>query len=157
MAKADIVRPTKHIRERVGRTGGVPLDQALAKANQVVAELAGSENTELDQFGRLLREALAKAATAPQAARPALFNAAHEIRGQAATFGLPLAGETADALCKFLDKRPQLDAGDLPFITVHAQAIDAVIRQRLTGDGGVIGAELQRLLAKAREKRLGAG
>ncbi len=159
MAPPPVVKPTKHIRERVGRSGGVPLDVALERASVVVAQFSDDDLAELDVHAAAIAAAL-KLASGPGGiggARAKLFHAAHEIRGQAATLGLPLAGAAADALCKFLDLKPSFVPEDLPFVTVHVQAIEAVIRQRLRGDGGPLGAELVRLLAKAREKRAASG
>ncbi len=36
--------------------------------------------------------------------REALFRAAHDIKGQAATLGFPLAAAVADSLCRLIER-----------------------------------------------------
>lgn len=65
--------------------------------------------------------------------RPVLYRAAHDIRGQAATFGYPLAASVADSLCRLLDGI--VDDGRVPvgLVSQHVDAIGAIVREQATG------------------------
>ncbi|MGO1119398.1 response regulator [Rhodovibrionaceae bacterium A322] len=77
----------------------------------------------------------------------------HDIMGQAATFGYPLAGAIALSLNKFLHKDVDLDTWrDL--IETHTNAIMLVGRARLSGDGGPEGQKLVNSLVMAVNKKL---
>ena len=41
--------------------------------------------------------------------REELFRAAHDIKGDAATFGFPSAGAAAESLCRIIEHAPDLD------------------------------------------------
>lgn len=58
----------------------------------------------------------------------ALYRAAHDIRGQAATLGFPLVGEVADGLCTMIEA---LGPGRLPegLVDRHVDAIRAMVRE----------------------------
>ena len=43
-----------------------------------------------------------------KATREALFHAAHDIKGEAATFGYPLAAASADSLCRLIEHTPDM-------------------------------------------------
>lgn len=59
-----------------------------------------------------------------------LFRAAHDLRGQAAVYGYPLAGEIAGSLSKMLD---QLETDFLPIALVahHVDAVKIVFRDNI--------------------------
>jgi hypothetical protein len=75
-----------------------------------------------------------------------LYRALHDLRGNASTFGNPLAARIADAACKLIDA-----AGMVPevIIAAHVQAIRAVIREKADESshpvGGLILSELAKL------------
>lgn len=148
--RAQIIKPPKHIREKVGTTGGIETFEAVARARGTISGF--SEGFAEESFGALdqLEAALSAALLTghPQGHRDALFNASHEIRGQSGTFGYPLATAAADQLCKFILKREALKTGDLEYLQLYVKTIGAIFRQRLTDDGGALGAELKGLLAK---------
>ena len=55
--------------------------------------------------------------------KDALFHAAHDIKGEAATFGYPAWPTAADSLCRLIEYTP--DATSIP-ITLVEQHVDAV-------------------------------
>ncbi len=78
-----------------------------------------------------------------------LFAVAHDIKGQAATFGYPLAGELGARLCHLVEGAPKLDAAERDRMVRLVAAIERVITGRLDGDGGDEG---RRLLASTRKR-----
>ncbi len=61
--------------------------------------------------------------------RDDLFHAAHDIKGEAATFGYPLAGEAANSLCRLIEHTPDLARVPLDLIDQHVDAVRAIIRE----------------------------
>src|SRR5581483_10921408 len=53
------------------------------------------------------------------ATRGELFRAAHDIKGDAATFGFPSAGAAANSLCRIIEHAPDLSRVPPDLITHH--------------------------------------
>ena len=75
---------------------------------------------------------------------------AHDMKGQGGTFGYPLITNFADSLYGFTIKRPgDITDNQIELVKSHVDAMRAVIRGRVSGDGGEIGAELTKSLDEA--------
>lgn len=75
---------------------------------------------------------------------------AHDMKGQGGTFGYPLITNFADSLYGFTIKRPgDITDNQIELVKSHVDSMRAVIRGRVSGDGGEIGAELSRSLDEA--------
>ena len=61
--------------------------------------------------------------------RADLFRSAHDIKGQAATFGFPLAAEAADSLCRLIEHTPDFARVPLDLIDQHVDGVRAIIRE----------------------------
>jgi chemotaxis protein histidine kinase CheA len=75
-----------------------------------------------------------------------LFRAAHDIKGDAATFGYPSAGAAADSLCRIIEHAPELDQVPANLIAHHINAIQAIVRERTRLDTVSMASELSRQL-----------
>lgn len=71
-----------------------------------------------------------------------LFALAHELRGEAGSYGYPLISRSADALCKLLEKRTALSPADVGIVDAHVRAFRTVLKRRIKGDGGEAGQRL---------------
>jgi Hpt domain-containing protein len=104
-----------------------PIARAEAALAQLSAEFAGWMRAECDRLdavrGRI------KDAGLSVNAREELFRASHDIKGEAATFGYPLAAEAADSLCRLLEHVRDLDRIPLALIDQHVDGVRAIIRQ----------------------------
>lgn len=81
-------------------------------------------------------------------ARDELFRAAHDIKGQAATFGYPLAAEAADSLCRLL-----LNAADparIPLVLIdqHVYGVRAIVRENAREEDNAIARALVQSLRR---------
>ena len=81
-----------------------------------------------------------------KANREELFRAAHDIKGDAATFGFPSAAAAAESLCRIIEHAPDLDQVPSNLIAHHINAIQAIVRQRTKLDTVSIASELSRQL-----------
>ena len=83
-----------------------------------------------------------------------IFQISHDIKGQGGSFDYPLMTIIGGQLWAFIDKREKaVDAGTVKVIGLHINAMQLVIAQALTGDGGAIGDQLLTGLEKVIEKR----
>ena len=78
--------------------------------------------------------------------REELFRAAHDIKGDAATFGYPSAGAAAESLCRIIEHAPDLDEVPSDLIAHHINAIQAIVRERTKLDTVSMASELSRQL-----------
>jgi CheY-like chemotaxis protein len=79
---------------------------------------------------------------------------AHEMRGQGGTFGYPLVSQVARSLFELT--LHNLDRSDAccDLIAEHVRILKAVVREKITGDGGIVGRELISELERANAKFL---
>jgi HPt (histidine-containing phosphotransfer) domain-containing protein len=78
--------------------------------------------------------------------RNELFRAAHDIKGDAATFGYPSAGAAAESLCRIIEHSPDLDEVPSDLIAHHINAVQAIVRDRTKLDTVSMAGELSRQL-----------
>ncbi len=69
---------------------------------------------------------------------------AHDLKGQGGTFGYPLITSFATSLYRFSSMKTDVEDHHVEIIKSHIDAMRAVIRDRVSGDGGTIGVELAR-------------
>jgi chemotaxis protein histidine kinase CheA len=81
-----------------------------------------------------------------EATRGELFRAAHDIKGDAATFGFPSAGAAANSLCRIIEHAPELARVPQDLIMHHIDAVQAIVRQRTKLDTVAMASELSRSL-----------
>ncbi|MCK5297218.1 MAG: response regulator [Alphaproteobacteria bacterium] len=64
---------------------------------------------------------------------------AHELRGQGGTFGYPLITIFGKSLYEVTKKLPEIDDSVIQLIKAHSDSMNAVIREKIAGDGGELG------------------
>ena len=80
------------------------------------------------------------------ATRDELFRAAHDVKGDAATFGFPSAGAAAESLCRIIEHAPDLSRVPAELIAYHINAIQAIVAERTKLDTISMASELSRRL-----------
>lgn len=127
--------------------GEIEIDaQALARAEAALAALADdylswvqADLTRLDRAMAAL--CAADAGQWPAVAEP-VFAVAHDIKGQAGTFGYPLLTRLAAEMCRQVRGAAPADPVALARLAALAGAMAQIIAERLRGDGGEAGAAL---------------
>jgi HPt (histidine-containing phosphotransfer) domain-containing protein len=118
-------------------------EDPIVRAERALATLEGQFpvwlQADLDRLSSASETALAHGLTGEPKA--VLYRAAHDVRGQAATLGYPLAGRLADSLCLLLD---QVTDRRIPSTLVdqHVAAIRAIVNERARDDGTPVAREL---------------
>ncbi len=123
-------------------------DDPVARAEKALADLSGEfKNWMSIESDRLAAayEAIIRAGFTG-AARDELFRAAHDIKGDAATFGFPSAGIAAESLCRIIEHAPDLSKVPAELIEHHINAIQAIVEERTKLDTLSLAHELSRRL-----------
>jgi hypothetical protein len=103
---------------------------ALRRAEQAMAALAKDFDKWMAEEAERLDETRRQyhANPADPEGRAALFRAAHDMRGQASTFGYPLAGVAAEGLYALLENLDRCGPGGQALVDAHVDAIRAIQR-----------------------------
>ena len=126
-----------------------PVARAEKALETLSSEFTGwmdSECERLEQARRSVRRAGLAGKT-----RDELFHAAHDIKGEAATFGYPMAGEAAHSLCRLIEHTPDLKRVPLDLIDRHVDAVRAIIRENSRPDSENMANRLTRRLREVTE------
>jgi len=157
MSKASLIRPSRRLGDKVGKTGGPTPEQAVLRALNATEHLSEAyQGWAVDDLQALWRAFQGSAAAGETAAVKKMFDIAHEVRGQGGSFGFPLITKIGDSLCKFLEPLKSLSERDMEVVKIHILAMKAVFHQNLKGNAeaaGDVGKELPELLAALRRRR----
>ena len=133
----EVIKPENKLRKAVSDTPFVPgEDDPVARAEMALAALSGEFGSmmdeECDRLDNERRAVLAQGFT--MANKERLFHAAHDIKGQAATFGYPAVAAAADSLCRLIEYTP--DATRIParLVDQHVDAVRAIYREYSRND-----------------------
>jgi len=148
-ADHEVILPPNKLKKAVQKVLDTNVEfDPVAKAEAALAELSkdfsawmGQECDRLDAARHAMR-----AGGINQGTRDGLFLAAHDIKGQAATFGFPLVAPVADSLCRLIEHTP--DMARLPFALIdqHVDAIRAITTKNTRGDSVANAARLSQKL-----------
>lgn len=150
-ADHEVITPPNRLRGAVStmRTRN-PADDPVARAEQALAELSGEFSSWMNEECERLHLARsdAKAKGFNKSTHEALFRAAHDIKGEAATFGFPWVAALADSLCRLIEHTPDMTRIPLTLVDQHVDAIRAIVRESTRPD---IAAVADKLIKKLRE------
>lgn len=124
------------------------IDDPVARAEKALAGLSGEfsgwMHVECDRLSKAHASIQRDGVNAEN--REELFRAAHDIKGDAATFGFPTAAAAAESLCRIIEHAPDLAAVPSDLIAHHINAIQAIIRENASIDATGVANELSRKL-----------
>jgi len=76
-----------------------------------------------------------------------LFHAAHDIKGEVATFGFPAVAAAADSLCRLIEYTPDMTQIPMRLVDQHVDAVRAIYREYARSDAkelaGILTARLR--------------
>jgi HPt (histidine-containing phosphotransfer) domain-containing protein len=143
-ADHQVITPPNTLKHAIRRVIDRELDDPVARAEQALANLSGEFKTwmrsECDRLAAAHAAILKKGFDTHT--RGELFRAAHDIKGDASTFGFPAAGVAAESLCRILEHAPDLDAVPPDLIQHHIDAIQAIVREHNTIEKAGVANEL---------------
>ena len=143
-----VIMQPNPFRKVLRRVADEDLDDPVARAEKALADLSG----EFKDWMVIETERLAASHAAilkdgfTSASREELFRAAHDIKGDAATFGFPAAAAAAESLCRVIEHAPDLAKVPSELIAHHINAIQSIVRERISPDTISVAGELSRRL-----------
>ncbi len=141
----EVIMPENKLRKAVSTRPLFPGEEdPVVRAEKALAELStefsswmDSECERLDQARRTVtRGGFTKAN------KEALFHAAHDIKGEAATFGFPLVASAADSLCRLIEHTPDPTRIPTKLLDQHVDAVRAIYREYARSDAKELAASL---------------
>lgn len=145
----EVIRPENKLRKALTDAPPEPGDDdPVARAELALAGLSGEfgawMNEECERLDRCRQTIVARGVT--ENAKTALFHAAHDIKGQAATLGFPAVASIADSLCRLIEFTPQPNRIPVKLINQHVDAVRAVHREYARSDAKELAAQLNHKL-----------
>jgi len=147
-ADHQVITQPNPLRKVLLRVPESDLDDPVGRAEKALAGLSGEFKDwmaiEADRLSTAHAAILRHGFT--DDTREELFRAAHDIKGDAATFGFPSAGAAAESLCRIIEHAPDLDEVPSNLIAHHINAIQAIVRERTKLDTASTAGVLSRSL-----------
>jgi chemotaxis protein histidine kinase CheA len=149
----ELFMPPNMLKAKVGGSGGGGFDMDAVKRAEQAMEGLKTEFADwiADGVRKLIEIRDAFAATPNAATRENLFRAAHDIKGQALTFGYPLAARVAASLVRLLEGGNPEAA--IALIGAHVEAIRVIVRDNVKQNApqvaALLAAELEARVAEA--------
>jgi HPt (histidine-containing phosphotransfer) domain-containing protein len=146
-ADHEVITPPNELRKAVVPAGADD-DDPVARAEAALVQLSS-------EFGNWMQAECERIETARQAIKllgmtehthSALFRAAHDVKGEAATFGYPEVVGAADSLCRLLEHTPEIGRIPLLLVDQHVDAVRAMTRENARTDKAEVAGELVRRL-----------
>jgi HPt (histidine-containing phosphotransfer) domain-containing protein len=126
----EVIVPPNRLQKAVALAkpaGFDPVASAEKALGNLAGEFSGWMNQECEQLDAARQQVKEKGFA--EEIRDKLFRAAHDIKGEAATFGFPLAAPPADSLCRLIEHTPDTARIPLELIDQHVDAIRAIVRE----------------------------
>jgi len=134
-ADHEVITPPHALRKAVAPAVDV-IDDPVARAEAALAELSSEFTSWMDSECDRLEAARqdVKREGFTKKTHEALFRAAHDIKGEAATFGYPAVVGVADSLCRLIEHTPEIKRIPLTLVHQHVDAVRAITREYARAD-----------------------
>lgn len=149
--KAKVYKANFMLQQKVGSG---PLEQAAVERMQKAIDNNDVDFTPLgEQFLKQLEDAIAQARASEgndiSAYREMLTSPIMQLKANAAIFHFNLVGNLANVILSFLEAVDELDRDAVEIIQAHHTTLNAIIKKKMKGDGGEIGAQMVKELKDA--------
>jgi HPt (histidine-containing phosphotransfer) domain-containing protein len=121
-----------------------PVARAEAALEQLSGEFAAWMDAECERLEAGRQKVLQEGFT--ETTHSELFRAAHDIKGEAATFGYPAVAGAAESLCRLLEHTPDISRIPLTLVEQHVDAVRAITREHARTDLASVAGVLTRRL-----------
>jgi len=141
----EVITPENKLRKAVSLQPLMPGEEdPVARAEKALAELSTEFATWMETECQRLDVARRDIDNAGfnKFTKDALSHAAHDIKGEAATFGFPAVADAADSLCRLIELTPDIKRIPITLVDQHVDAVRAIYREYSRSDAE----ELARLL-----------
>lgn len=154
-ADHEVITPAHDLRRAAVPAADSDADP-IARAEAALAELACEFNawmhSECERLEAARRDAARQGLN--EKTHDALFRAAHDIKGEAVTFGFPEAAGVAESLCRLLEHTPRFERIPATLVDQHVDAVRAITREHARPDVADVARTLTRRLRNVTDEFL---
>ncbi len=147
-ADHEVITPPHELRKVASQAADGDHDDPVVRAEAALVELASEFSiwmqSECDRLEAARQDVAHLGFT--EKTHDALFRAAHDIKGEAATFGYPAVAGVAESLCRLLEHTPEIARIPRKLVEQHIDAVRAIIREHARPDLANAAAALTRRL-----------
>jgi HPt (histidine-containing phosphotransfer) domain-containing protein len=151
----EVITPPNKLRKAVSAvldSDDDPVARAEAALAQLSSEFSGWMESECVRLDKAREEV--KATGFNKATHEAIFHAAHDIKGESATFGFPAVAAAAESLCRLLEHTPEIEKIPHDLVDQHVDAVRAIIREYARSDASEVAAILTKRLREVTDEFL---
>jgi HPt (histidine-containing phosphotransfer) domain-containing protein len=153
----EIIVPENKLRKAVTTKPYMPGEEdPIVRAEKALAALAPQfaswMDSECERLDKCRQKIIKGGLIRPN--RQALFHAAHDIKGEAATFGFPLVAAAADSLCRLIEHTPDAMRIPMKLVDQHVDAVRAIYREYARSDAVELAAQLTSRLREVTDEFL---
>jgi HPt (histidine-containing phosphotransfer) domain-containing protein len=153
----EMIVPDANLRGAMLKGDPLPGEEdPVSRAEKALADLSGEfaawMDTECDRLDRARRDIAANGLNKEN--KDALFHAAHDLKGEAATFGFPAVAAAADSLCRLIEYTPKAGQIPLRLVEQHVDAVRAIYREYARSDAQQLANVLTRRLREVTDEFL---
>lgn len=130
-AEHEVITRPNELRRVISANPPAGGDDPVARAEQALAELSNEFSHWMESECERLDKArqTVKASSFANSSKEMLFHAAHDIKGEAATFGYPAVAAAADSLCRLIEYTQDPTRIPITLVDQHVDAVRAIIRE----------------------------
>jgi HPt (histidine-containing phosphotransfer) domain-containing protein len=155
-ADHEVITPPTDLRKAVTLATSSADDDPVARAEAALAQLSSEfgdwMHAECERLDAARREV--KRIGFSKKTHDELFRAAHDIKGEAATFGFPAVSGVADSLCRLMEHTPDITRIPLALVDQHVDAVRAIAREHERADFSAVAAALTKKLREVTDEFL---
>jgi HPt (histidine-containing phosphotransfer) domain-containing protein len=153
----EVITPENKLRTAVSLRPLFPGEEdPVVRAEKALSELSPEFSTWMEsECERLDRARRGVGKTGfTSANKEALFHAAHDIKGEAATFGYPAVASAANSLCRLIEHTPDVTRIPFELVDQHVDAVRAIYREYTRSDAKELAAQLTKRLREVTDEFL---
>ncbi|MBI3704481.1 MAG: Hpt domain-containing protein [Rhizobiales bacterium] len=154
----EVIVPENKLRKAVSNKPLQPgeVDDPIARAEKALSDLSGEFASWMDAECERLDKArqLVSVAGFTSTNKEELFHAAHDIKGEAATFGFPAMASVANSLCRLIEHTPDSNRIPITLVDQHVAAMRAIYREYDRSDAVALANQLTKRLREVTDEFL---
>jgi HPt (histidine-containing phosphotransfer) domain-containing protein len=154
-ADHEVITPPHELRRAIAPATDTN-DDPIGRAEAALVELSGEftkwMQSECDRLESSRKAVMHLGFT--EQTREALYRAAHDIKGEAATFGYPNVVGVAESLCRLIEHTPPHSQIPKPLVEQHVDAIRAIVREYSRSDRAEVAQALTKRLREVTDEFL---
>lgn len=129
-----------------------PVERAEIALEELSGEFGTWMETECDRLDTARN--IVKQSGFTKLTKDGLFHAAHDIKGEAATFGFPAMAEAANSLCRLVEHTPDPNRIPMALVDQHVDAVRAIFREYARSDARELADTLTKRLREVTDEFL---